>query len=429
MEKDPSPLDTLRQLKEWLDAGAITPDEFKALKQKLVFAEAPPATAAPDSPAAATPAPAVLPPTPAAPPVVTPEIIASEPAAEPATPAATEPLPASALPPVAEPPVVVPPIEEPISVLPEELPPSVSVPEPKQPPRPEPVLEPTTVAPVEMAPLLPPITHAPAAGSPNGGDEQEYVEEDAYTVPRKSPLLPIVVVASILALLALVAYLLMDGRDSDRLTSTSRTEADSVAQQPEVGPQTEQIELPPIAAPETIRVAPVAPPVVAPVPVDTAAMAVAEPATASPAPTSPATEAPAVLSESAAKARVESIMQRYYADLQAAPFTASAYFAPQVERFYTMQNTTPAAINAELAKTHFPEFLEGQTAIQAGTLQVGAPVADGSRVVTFVEDSQAFRQSRQERQRTSAQMRVRFDKDFKIVYLRQEKLLKNEFGD
>lgn len=426
MEKDPSPLDTLRQLKEWLDAGAITPDEFKALKQKLVFAEAPPAAAAPDSPVAdAAPAPAVLPPTPAAaPPVVTPEIIASEPPAEPATPAATEPLLVSETPPV-----VMPPIEEPISVSPEELRPSVSVPEPKLPPRPEPVLEPTTVAPVEMAPLLPPITHAPAAGSPGGGDEQEYVEEDAYTVPRKSPLLPIVVVASILALLALVAYLLMDGRDSERLTSTSRTGADSVALQPEIGPQTEQIELPPIAAPETIRVAPVAPPVVAPASVDTAAMAVAEPATASPAPAGPATEAPTVLSESAAKARVESIMQRYYADLQAAPFTASAYFAPQVERFYTMQNTTPAAINAELAKTHFPEFLEGQTAIQAGTLQVGAPVADGSRVVTFVEDSQAFRQSRQERQRTSAQMRVRFDKDFKIVYLRQEKLLKNEFGD
>lgn len=427
MEKDPSPLDTLRQLKEWLDAGTITPDEFQTLKQKLVFNE----SAAAQAPAAApdASAPAVEPPTAPAPPEPAPPEPATAPVAELPTPPEK---PTTPLPPIAPEPVVsrLPPLEltstvasEPASVpepefIAEPAPERVSQPEPSSEP------EPTTVPPVEMAPLLPPITHTAATGF---ADEQEYVEQEAYVAPRKSPLMTIVVVGAVLALLALVAYLLMDGRGSERLTSTSRTEADSVAVQPEVGPQTEQIELPPIVAPETIRVAPVAPPVVAPAPVDTAATEVAVPAAPAPAPAP--NEATAVLSESAAKARVESIMQRYYADLQAAPFTASAYFAPQVERFYTMQSTTPAAINAELARTHFPEFLEGQTTIQAGTLQVGAPVTDGSRVVTFIEDSQAFRQSRQERQRTSAQMRVRFDKDFKIVYLRQEKLLKNEFGD
>ncbi|SET79946.1 SHOCT domain-containing protein [Hymenobacter actinosclerus] len=406
MDQDPSPLDTLRQLKEWLDAGAITPDEFKALKQKLLFPEPAAPTSPPAEPAAA-PAPAAP-----EPPVVVPEIIAAEVPAEIPPTAAVPPVPP--VPPTPPVPPLLPPITAPVSVVPEALPPTPE-------PRPEPVLEPTTVAPVEMAPMLPPITHTTATDFSN---EEEYVEPDAYTAPRKSPLMTIVVVAAVLALLGLVAYLLMDGRGSERLTSTSRTDADSVAVQPEIGPQTEQIDLPPVAAPETIRVAaPVAPPVVAPMPADTVATEVAVAATAAP------VEAPAGLSESAAKARVEAIMQRYYADLQAAPFTASAYFAPQVERFYTMQSTTPAAINAELAKTHFPEFLEGQSSIQAGTLQVGAPVADGSRVVTFVEDSEAFRQSRQERQRTSAQMRVRFDKDFKIVYLRQEKLLKNEFGD
>ncbi|SDY53420.1 SHOCT domain-containing protein [Hymenobacter psychrophilus] len=403
MEKDPSPLDTLRQLKEWLDAGTITHDEFQTLKQKLVFAPAanPPAP----SETAASPAPSIS------------ESPGSE--AGITNPSAPEPTVPGA-PAEVPPPLVLPPITAPISVVPEPLLPPV-------PPIPEPIPElfqpePTTVAPVEMAPMLPPITHAPAAG-PSGNDEQEYVEQDAYTAPRKSPLMTIVVVAAILALFGLVAYLFMDGRDSERLTSTSRTEADSMAVQPEIGPQTEQIELPPVAAPETIRVAPIAPPVATPIPADTAATEVAAPAAPAP------VEIPAVLSEGAAKARVESIMQRYYADLQAAPFTASAYFAPQVERFYLMQSTTPAAINAELAKTHFPEFLEGQSSIQPGTLQVGTPVADGSRVVTYVEDSKAFRQSRQEIQRTSAQIRIRFDKNFKIVYLRQEKLLKNEFGD
>ena len=39
MQNPPSPLDTLRQLKEMLDAGALTPSEFEALKQRLVFNE------------------------------------------------------------------------------------------------------------------------------------------------------------------------------------------------------------------------------------------------------------------------------------------------------------------------------------------------------------------------------------------------------
>ena len=49
MDNSASPLDTLRQLKEMLDAGAITPAEFEALKQRLVLKPAavpPPATPA-----------------------------------------------------------------------------------------------------------------------------------------------------------------------------------------------------------------------------------------------------------------------------------------------------------------------------------------------------------------------------------------------
>ena len=42
MDNPNSPIDTLRQLKEMLDSGALTPAEFEALKQRLVFT-APPA--------------------------------------------------------------------------------------------------------------------------------------------------------------------------------------------------------------------------------------------------------------------------------------------------------------------------------------------------------------------------------------------------
>ena len=72
MDNPNSPLDTLRQLKEMLDAGALTPAEFEALKQRMVFA-APATPPAPAAPEFVAPAP-VVPPTPTAfvrPPVAT----------------------------------------------------------------------------------------------------------------------------------------------------------------------------------------------------------------------------------------------------------------------------------------------------------------------------------------------------------------------
>ncbi|MDU0369297.1 SHOCT domain-containing protein [Hymenobacter endophyticus] len=388
MDKD-SALDTLRQLKEWLDAGTITQQEFDALKQKLVFNQTPAPAATPP----ATYVPPGSPTPPSAPPV-------------PSTPAAHEPTTMAA--PVSEP--LLPPVTtEPVPAYTQPLPPT------------PPVTTPGFSHPLEAGrPVASPSQDDAFVTSTAPAAEEEYVEDTAYTAPAKSPLGTILVVGGIVLLLALVAYLMLGNRESERLTSTTRTAADSLATNPEVGPQTEQIELPPAAAPETIRVAPAVP--VAPV--DSVATAAPAPAPAETAPV-----APSATDEGAAQNRIESTLQNYYSDLQAAPFSATAYFAPKVERFYLQQNTTPAAINAELEKTHFPEFLEGQTTIEPGTLKVSPPVADGSRVVTFVERSTALRQSLQKRQQTAAQVRVRFDKNFKIVYLRQEKLLENNFID
>ncbi|WP_133271706.1 SHOCT domain-containing protein [Hymenobacter radiodurans] len=67
MENEPSALATLRQLKEWLDAGAITPAEFEVLKRKLLFSDSESAASAAPSASSATPpvplAPVSAPPT------------------------------------------------------------------------------------------------------------------------------------------------------------------------------------------------------------------------------------------------------------------------------------------------------------------------------------------------------------------------------
>ncbi|RYU84300.1 SHOCT domain-containing protein [Hymenobacter persicinus] len=369
MEKDPSPLDTLRQLKEWLDAGTITPEEFTTLKQKLLFSESAPVA----------PPPMEMPP----------------------------PLTASA------------PVEEPL------LPPIVSHPPPPSVP---PIVPPSAPAP-PADPFSRPIESGRPGASPSAEDvydaeplppvEAEEVDMP-YVAPARNPLMTVLIIGGIVALLALVAYLMLGNRESEHLSSTSQTEADSVQVEPETGPQAEQIDLPPAPAPETIRVAP---PVVSPAAAPDSARTA--PAT-SPADAPPA-ETPA--DDSAARTRIEGVLSAYYEDLKAAPFSAAQYFAPTVERFYTMQNTTPAAINEELTKSHFPEFLEAETQIEPGSLQVSAPVNDGSRVVTFLEKSSALRQSLQKHQQTRAQVRVRFDRNFKIKYLRQERLLENTFTE
>ncbi|MBC6611980.1 hypothetical protein H8B15_13690 [Hymenobacter sp. BT507] len=346
MEKDPSPLDTLRQLKEWLDAGAITPQEFEALKTKLVFNQGVHREGLP------------LPGTPSVEPTTEPE---------PHAPTAQPPYLASGA----------------------AAGPAVPLPTPATP---DP--EPTSAG---LDPLAPGVGPVPSEAE------------------SRSPLGIILIVGGIVLLLGLMAYLVFGGRESERLTSTSQTAADTVAVQPEVGPQAEQIELPPVAAPETVRVAPAVLPTAPGPTTDSAVTATVL--------------TPSAADEKAVRTRVQQALAAYYTDLQAAPFSADDHFAPSVERFYTLQNTTPEAISADLTTSHFPEFTDEQTQVVPGSLKVEPAAEDGTRTATYLETSTAFRQSRQQHQQTKAQVRVRFDPDYKIVYLRQERLLENKFTE
>jgi hypothetical protein len=207
-----SPLATLRQLKEMLDAGTLTPQEFEALKQKLVFGIS----------AAATPAPET-PPAPSAPAYFAPPV----------------PAPAAPGPPVA--PAYFSPAEptEPIA------PAAYSVP-----PAPE---RPDWLA--AAAPVL--VDHS----APEPIEEEPAYEEE---LEKRNPLNLIFAIGSALVFLAVVLYLTLGNRGPDEhLTSTTQTAADSTRVAPEIGPQAQQLTLPP-ASPETIRVAPAVPVPVAP---------------------------------------------------------------------------------------------------------------------------------------------------------------------
>ncbi len=235
-----SSLAALRQLKEMLDAGTITPAEFETLKRQLIFGNEPPAPpVAPTPPSAAGVVPAVL----------------------------------------------IPDTAGYISQSPE----------------------------IPVAPI-PPLAAAPdwlAAAAPG------LPLNDESNLPplaeRRNPLTFVFVVGGILVLLGIVLFLFIDRpkNPDEHLTSASQTAADSVATVPEVGPQAEQITLPPAAAPETIRVAPMVRPVPAARPLSADSVATPAPAATAPVnkvpvPAAPAAKVPAAVKPAATPAPSDS---------------------------------------------------------------------------------------------------------------------------
>ncbi|WP_310392745.1 SHOCT domain-containing protein [Hymenobacter sp.] len=213
MDHSPSPLDTLRQLKDMLDAGALTPAEFEMLKQRLVF----------DDDALFAPA-----------------------APEPVAPAAG-PFPPVPVPPGAEPPLLA--DDQSAAAVFAAFPPATD-----RPTAPE-----GSAAPVSFA------APAPAAVPPPDPEPNWVADEfpDSGAPAARNPLMLVLSIGGLLALLGLVVYLSLNRPPSERISSTSLTAADTLAAPIETGPQAEP--LPPVvaAAPETVRVAPTnpAPPV------------------------------------------------------------------------------------------------------------------------------------------------------------------------
>ncbi|MBF9238688.1 SHOCT domain-containing protein [Hymenobacter sp. BT683] len=306
MENPSSPLDTLRQLKEMLDAGALTPTEFEALKQRLVFSEQalqspPPSTSLLPAPApfASVPPTAVPPalppvkssPTDYGPPVARPQQISTEPGSpdfgSTPAPAHQESLTSlgSPQPPVAGPSGLVPPATPLSQLIVESL---NKAPAGSRPVPPAPVasLPPRYSEPSTVPPAVPPVLAEPPPvpeADPEGWTDDEFPE--SARPAARSPLALILSIGGLLALLGLVLYLSLNRPPSERLSSTSRTAADSVATSIEVGPQAEPLPPSAEAVPETIRVvptnpAPLAPSRPAPVVQDSVAVTPAAPAPA-----------------------------------------------------------------------------------------------------------------------------------------------------
>ena len=201
MENPSSPLDTLHQLKEMLDAGALTPTEFEALKQRLLFTAA---TSGPTAGASAAPSP-----------------VAARPVAE------AEPAPATPALPATESAIA----EETAAMLAEPM----------------------------IVPLVAPVPALPPQVEPVDWHEEGPLESDHGPAKANSSLGLVLAIGAVLVFLAVVAYLGFTRPATDEhISSTSQTAADSLNTTIETGPQVAPLPTA-TAAPETVRVAPTNP--------------------------------------------------------------------------------------------------------------------------------------------------------------------------
>lgn len=343
MENDFAAIRSLQELKNLLDSGAITQEEYDALKKKIIFGKSggEPATGLPASHLAPTPEPLGGDP-------VVPEFSQAEYSNEDYVGYDTSSRPAR--------------------------------------------------------------THNPDAIGPEGVGEGGDLAE-----PRqKDMLVTILVTLGVLLLLGLIAYQLMSSQDSEKLTSISGSEdlpADtSAAPSRAVEPAATngQIIQDTSAAPATAII-----PDAETAPID------ANPEVSAVTPVIPS------LSEEEILVRAKDRLLSYYDDMRDPPFSAQRHFAPQVERYYTLVNTTPEAINENITTYHFPEFQDSEVTIEEGSMNA-SQVTNGYEV-TYIENGTALRKSKNQKQQTKARVRARFDAGFKMTYFRQEALLENTF--
>ena len=217
MENPSSPLETLRQLKEMLDAGALTPTEFEALKQRLVFTPVVPGPASADAPAMPGPAAWTAPAAPVTLPPSQPVLSAPNPSD---LPPATHEVEVDAL------------VFEPV---------------------PEPMFMPEASADFPIA-----------VGGPSYVEQETLMDDSSPTfasppAERSSSLGLILAIGAVLVFLAVVAYLGFNRPTTDEhISSISQTAADSLNTTIETGPQVAPLPAT-VAVPETVRVAPTNP--------------------------------------------------------------------------------------------------------------------------------------------------------------------------
>jgi uncharacterized membrane protein len=129
------------------------------------------------------------------------------------------------------------------------------------------------------------------------------------------------------------------------------------------------------------------------------------------------------------EAAIRDILKQYYRDYNSDErrFDASKYFAQKVDRFINLKNTTPAEITDVIENEFYDEFQESAISIEPNTLVI-SKLPKGYYQADFEETMSCFRKSKEQHQFIRTKVKVIFDKDLKIRYNHQERLLESRYA-
>lgn len=123
-------------------------------------------------------------------------------------------------------------------------------------------------------------------------------------------------------------------------------------------------------------------------------------------------------------ALIQQVISDYYSGLNNKTFDANLYFADNVERFITMTNTSPSAINAYINNSFYIEFVDAHFEMEADSYTVSMQKA-GNYNVEYIEQGKWYRESKHYYQKTRVHVKVILNSDLKITSFHQYNVIEN----
>ncbi len=124
---------------------------------------------------------------------------------------------------------------------------------------------------------------------------------------------------------------------------------------------------------------------------------------------------------------IRQVIESYYRGLNNKTFDANEYFDSNIERYITMKNTTPDAINQYINGSYNKEWQDVSCGIENSTYN--EQKTDYGYFVTFIEYGTCFRVSKQKNEKTRVETEVKFNNNRKIIFWRMARVIEKTYSD
>jgi len=132
--------------------------------------------------------------------------------------------------------------------------------------------------------------------------------------------------------------------------------------------------------------------------------------------------------DDAIKTRANATIQAYYSDLMNKTFDATKYFSDKIDRFISIKNTNPNAINSYINSSYYKEFANARSEIERDSFTINKEPGN-EYSVEYIENGSCYRTSLKKYQHAIVNVRVMLNDEFKIISFHQYKIIENDYSD